>query len=283
MRIKATGTGFDGFQADAGQGDIIDLVDIIPESADPLSLEPQGAPSLNLAKDDPLVLTDLADPLPENAGALHLEGAEQPGMMPDLAESEPMPEKPVDLLHLADPLPEEELLAPRTGSPDTGVLRIDGEPLPQAEPLQTASPQAASLLAPLPQEPAGQPAETPEEALQQSAGIVMPAAQKAQPVVQADPRIDALEERLTLLEVRMEARLNAFATSLDSALAEMRAELSEMKKRQDALYSEEGAQDLFLRMQPDVERAAARSAAQALREELSQLLELHKAAPMKPF
>ena len=283
MRIKATGTGFDGFQADAGQGDIIDLVDIIPESADPLSLEPQGAPSLNLTKDDPLVLTDLADPLPENAGALHLDGAEQPGMMPDLAESEPMQEKPVDLLHLADPLPEEELLAPRTGSPDTGALRIGGEPLPQAEPLQTASPQAASPQAPLPQEPAGQPAETQEEALQQSAGIVMQAAPKAQPVVQADPRIDALEERLTLLEVRMEARLNAFATSLDSALAEMRASLDEMKKRQDALYSEEGAQDFFLRMQPDVERAAARSAAQALREELSQLLELHKASPMKPF
>ncbi|MBR5734188.1 MAG: hypothetical protein IKX79_01430, partial [Desulfovibrionaceae bacterium] len=189
MRIKATGTGFDGFQADAGQGDIIDLVDIIPESADPLSLEPQGAPSLNLAKDDPLVLTDLADPLPENAGALHLDGTEQPGMMPDLAESEPMQEKPVDLLHLADPLPEEELLAPRPVSLDTGALRIGDEPLPQAESLQTASPQAASPLAPLPQTVSPQagseePAETPEEALQQAEGMVMPAAQKAQPVVQ---------------------------------------------------------------------------------------------------
>lgn len=277
MRIKATGTGFNGFQADAGQGDIIDLVDIIPESADPLSLEPQGAkgaPSLNLAKDDPLVLTDLADPLPKNAGALHLDGVEQPGMMPDLAESEPMQEKPVDLLHLADPLPEEEPLAARPVSLDADALRIDDGPLPQA----AASPQEAS-----PQADAGQRAETPEEARQDTGGMAVQAAQKAQPVVQADPRIDALEERLALLEVRLEARLNAFATSLDSALAEMRAALDEMKKRQDALYSEEGAQDFFLRMQPDVERAAARSAAQALREELSQLLELHKASPLKPF
>ncbi len=263
------GTGFAGFQAtgleEPGLGDIIDLVEIIPGSLDPLSLEPQGAngaPALN-RDENSLVLTKHSDPQFDAAGGSHLGAAKSRSVIPELADPAPDSEKPVDLLHLADPLPEQEPLAPSPARYNEGSLRIDEDiPLPQAA------------------------AERQEEKQQKAESLAWQTAQKVpcenvQPV-NVESRIDALEDRLTLLEVRMEARLNAFSSSFDPALEEIRSALGVVKKRQDALFSEEGAQDFFLRIQPDVERAAARSATQALREELSQLLELHKKAPKKP-